>query len=282
MSTTDFQRKSLDNILPGDGEKAAPETTPEVKSSTEVQPETAAPADDGEDDVATEVNGQKHVPLGALQRARRTAREREEAWEKRDRERDQAWQRERNEMWRQHNETLARLAPQHLRQEPPEFGTPEYFQHAVAPYVQPVFQQNQRLEAKLHVIEAGQVFGSDLEEFKTHVMELAQRGDPEYNTLNASMQASNQPFVVAKQWFDRRKVLNEIGPDPAAYREKLKAEILAEMQGNPPPNGGINRATAPVMPSNLAGARNVGSRSGPQWTGPTPLGDIFNRKRPGS
>ena len=33
-----------------------------------------------------------------------------------------------------------------------------------------------------------------------------------------------------------------------------------------------------VMPSNFAGARSVGRRTGPAWAGPTPLNDIFNRK----
>jgi hypothetical protein len=32
---------------------------------------------------------------------------------------------------------------------------------------------------------------------------------------------------------------------------------------------------ATVMPSNLSSARNVGSRNGAAWSGPTPLKDIF-------
>lgn len=36
----------------------------------------------------------------------------------------------------------------------------------------------------------------------------------------------------------------------------------------------------PVFPSNIAGARNVGVRSGPVWSGPAPLQDIFDRSRP--
>lgn len=36
---------------------------------------------------------------------------------------------------------------------------------------------------------------------------------------------------------------------------------------------------APVFPSNFAGARNVAPRSGPAWSGPKPLRDIFNRAR---
>ena len=37
---------------------------------------------------------------------------------------------------------------------------------------------------------------------------------------------------------------------------------------------------AHATPSNLAGARNVGSRSGPAWSGPASLNDIFDRRKP--
>ena len=39
------------------------------------------------------------------------------------------------------------------------------------------------------------------------------------------------------------------------------------------------RVRATVAPSNLAGARNVGTRSGPAWSGPASLNDIFDRGR---
>ena len=61
---------------------------------------------------------------------------------------------------------------------------------------------------------------------------------------------------------------------------KVEAEILAkhgitqgEQQAAP--------AARAVMPSNLAGARNVSARSGPAWSGPAPISDIFNRRPAG-
>ena len=78
------------------------------------------------------------------------------------------------------------------------------------------------------------------------------------------------------QWYARRKVLSEVGSDPAAYRERLKAEILAELNGGNAPAQQQQKAPA-VMPSNLSAARNVGTRSGSMWGGPTPITDIFKR-----
>jgi hypothetical protein len=73
--------------------------------------------------------------------------------------------------------------------------------------------------------------------------------------------------------------MSEIGSDPAAYKAKLaeeiRAQVMAELQAGNAPAG---QQAAPVMPSNFTTARNVGNRSGPAWSGPTPLQDIFNRK----
>lgn len=85
---------------------------------------------------------------------------------------------------------------------------------------------------------------------------------------------SRHPYGTLVEWHKKREAAQEIGDDPAAYRERLKAELLAEMQSAPAAS-----APTPVMPSNLAGARNVGSRSGPAWSGPQPLNDIFDRTR---
>lgn len=40
----------------------------------------------------------------------------------------------------------------------------------------------------------------------------------------------------------------------------------------------VQRQPAAVYPSNFAGSRSVAPRRGPAWGGPTPLGDIFDRK----
>lgn len=92
------------------------------------------------------------------------------------------------------------------------------------------------------------------------------------------MNAPN-PFAAAVQWHQHTSVMSEIGSDPAAYKQKLaeeiRAQVMAELQqGTPTPAA---TQAAPVMPSNFATARNVGTRTGPAWSGPTPIQDIFNR-----
>ncbi|WP_457797626.1 hypothetical protein [Methylocystis sp. S23] len=69
--------------------------------------------------------------------------------------------------------------------------------------------------------------------------------------------------------------MSEIGSDPASYREKLKAELLAELQNE---GQKTQQAQKPAMPSNFATGRNVGSRSGPAWSGPPSFEDIFDRR----
>jgi hypothetical protein len=91
--------------------------------------------------------------------------------------------------------------------------------------------------------------------------------------------SSPNRYAAAVQWHKRQLAQKEIGDDPAAFRAKVEAElrekITAEMQGGQQP-----APRSPAMPSNLAGARNVGARSGPAWSGPSSLQDIFNRTPP--
>jgi hypothetical protein len=77
-----------------------------------------------------------------------------------------------------------------------------------------------------------------------------QANHPDLPAVRDAMLASDDPIGVAMQWAQQAGVLDQ---RPAQSRP------------------------AQVFPSNLAGARNVGRRSGPAWTGPTPLADIFKR-----
>lgn len=84
-------------------------------------------------------------------------------------------------------------------------------------------------------------------------------------------------YAAAVEWHKREQQRAEFA-DPAALRDKLKAEILAELQGGNQQQGQQAQQAARVMPSNLAGERNVGNRSGPAWSGPQSLNDIFDRR----
>lgn len=76
------------------------------------------------------------------------------------------------------------------------------------------------------------------------------------------------------KWHKSQKAMKEIGDDPAAYRERLRKELLAEMTAE----RAKNPANQPT-PS-LAGETNLGTRTPPAWNGPTPLDDILGDKGP--
>ena len=89
------------------------------------------------------------------------------------------------------------------------------------------------------------------------------------------MMQSPHPYGALVEWHKQRSVLSEIGTDPAAYRERLKAEILAEINATGVvPQAGTS-AAKPALPSNFADQRNAGGRAGPAWSGPKPITDIF-------
>jgi hypothetical protein len=90
--------------------------------------------------------------------------------------------------------------------------------------------------------------------------------------LSAQMRASPDPVGTGLKWFEQRTF------DPAAERERLKAELLAEMQGGQQQQPA---KPAPVMPSNFADVRNAGTRNGSGWSGPPSIGDVLaSAKRP--
>jgi hypothetical protein len=111
--------------------------------------------------------------------------------------------------------------------------------------------------------------------------ELAQlrtKGDPSFAADYQRIMSSPHPYGTLVEWHRKRQAVAEIGDDPAAYKEKLEAELraklMAELQASPPPSASAPPAT---MPSNFATSRNVGNRSGPAWSGTQSISDIFKR-----
>lgn len=264
----------LDEILSSgrDGNSPGPDTTEQPVSQE--QPTTGAetqPAD-GEAEPETHAlpDGRRMVPLEAVQAERGKVKRYTEqiaSFEKRLDESNAAWERRMAQL-------LERLTPPQQPQQAPDwFDDPaKATQHAVAPHFQQ-FEQVLMANAKL---VAGVKFGDDEVEKAEQAFINAvqsQRIDPaDYHKV------VNHPnrYAAAVQWHKRQQAQAEIGDDPAAFREKVRQEVLAELQnGGAAPNG--QQAQALNLPSNLASARNVGARTGPAWGGPKPLGEIFKR-----
>jgi hypothetical protein len=89
--------------------------------------------------------------------------------------------------------------------------------------------------------------------------------------------ATAHPYAALVKAHQQSQILGEIGNDPVSYKERLRAELLAELQssdGFTPAGPGQRPATPAVMPSNFADARTAAPRN-VGWTGPPSLKDIF-------
>ncbi len=100
-------------------------------------------------------------------------------------------------------------------------------------------------------------------------------------TLRAALHRHPVPAKFAYEEGQRIKLMREIS-DPAAYRAKLREEILAELQAQPAaeqpaPQVQTQAKPVPQPPKSLAGvpsaARNVNRQS---WKGPTPLDQLLS------
>jgi hypothetical protein len=164
------------------------------------------------------------------------------------------------------------------RPAPPDFfDNPEAAtRHEVVQAVSPEFERiNQTLHSfardqAIDRFDEGKVNGA--EQAFLSALRAGQLDPADYRRVVGS---SNR-YAEAVRWHQRQSARAEIGDDPSAYKARLEAElreqILAEL-------GGAGAHFTRLAPSNLAGARNVGARGGPAWSGPATLNDIFDRRK---
>lgn len=77
------------------------------------------------------------------------------------------------------------------------------------------------------------------------------------------------PWGFAWRQYQNQRTIQELGAtDVKSLEAKLREQILAELQANAP-------VEPAKVPPSLSNKRSVGSRSGPAWSGPTPLGDLI-------
>ncbi len=105
--------------------------------------------------------------------------------------------------------------------------------------------------------------------------DLARTNPVEYQALVAQFGIHDDPIGQVMNWHKRYDMLNKMGDDPDAYIQAQVQAKLAELQNMPDPQTGTAPRAAPVMPTDLSQTRNVGSRSGSNWSGPTPLSDVL-------
>lgn len=259
--------ESLDNILSGKGESTPEPEKQEVAQESGQETETEQTLSDPQEGG----DKQRTVPHEALHAEKqKTKRYTEEVASLRQEisERDAAWERRIAQL------VQANQPKQEAQPVPDWFENPtEATRHHVTEQVSPVFEQ---FSQQLLAIAKDNAIGRFTEE-KVDAAEKAFVSAMQNRQLDPAdyqkVVSSPNRYAAAVQWHSRQLAQAEIGDDPAAYKAKLESEIL-EKYGIKP---GEQDKPASVMPSNLAGARNVGNRSGPAWAGPPTLTDIFKR-----
>jgi hypothetical protein len=209
---------------------------PEDEPETPETPEPEAPVEVTPEPVKAET----HVPLAALQEVRaenRTLKDRL------------------NEI----DQIKAILAAQAAPKMPDVFENPEGFAGAMLQRVQQV--------------EANTI---------AEISERMARSSAGDAAVDAAFQAAQTSGVVEQfkgrrdpwgdlvKWHKSQQALAEIGDDPAAYKERLKQQLIQELAAQ------RQSAPIPAAPS-LAGQPNLGARAAPAWSGPTTLDDILGR-----
>lgn len=258
----------LDSILSGEGAIASapvePTTTDSEVQQTTPEPQPEEGGEQGE-------SGQTTVPLAALKEERAKSKRYTEALadvERKLSEQNSAWE-------RRFEQLVATIRQPQQQDDPPDFySNPDA---AIQQYLTPLMQRVEGLSETMSRQFAVREHGEEATKSAYAEMERRLASDPRTRGEYQRIMQSGDPWGELVRWHKREQLAAEIGNDPDAYKAKVKQELLAELQqqqgkpaaGNP----------APVMPSNLATARNVGARSGPAWAGPTPLADIFDRSR---
>lgn len=263
---------TLDNILSGSSE-AAPETPVVEEAVTQVadgesQQEQTTEAEQPEGQETTA----KMVPHEALHAEKQKV--------KRYTEEVADFRKSNESLQRQVAELLQRIPVPKAEQEQDAdfYADPDAaVQQRLGRALDPLANTVSTIQTQLVRLAAVQTHGAEkVTAFEKYVEEAMAKGDPEMATLGAQMRASADPIKTGLDWLEKRTF------DPEKERERIKAELLAELNPAGQQEEQTQQRVAPVMPSNFSGVRNAGSRSGPAWSGPPTLNDIFSMERPGS
>lgn len=252
MSEQDFE-----SIFDGK-QPAEPQAAPEPAREPEPQaaepeapkgePQEPAAADSGTGEPPSPGN-EKNVPLAALEAERK---QRQDWKEKAIRADEQAKQ-------LQAQLEALKQAPQQQPSGPPREMTAQEIAHNAA------FNMSEVMARRDH---------PDMEE-KLAAFEAAVKQNP---ALQAELMRQQHPWEFAYQQGKRMLAMQEIGDDPTAFRERVRQELMAEIQAQPQtPQPAEAHAPTAALPTSLATARSAAGRSADAYTGPTPFEDLFKK-----
>lgn len=160
------------------------------------------------------------------------------------------------------NEAMKQQPKPEPQKVPDMYEDPEGFQAFMAKQL-----QNTRMSTLMDVSEA---------------MAVQQHGQDVVDAAFAAVKASGQgarflesknPYGDMVAWHKQQQVLQEIGDDPEAYRQKIEAEIRQKIDAELAAKQA--EAMAKAAPPSMAKVNGAGGATQPGWTGPTPIGDIL-------
>lgn len=245
MATLDdvLSGPELEETEPATAGTAAPEQAQQVEEG-----EGAQPQPDAETTAANST--EKHVPLAALE-AERKGR--------------QDWKEKAIRLEEEAKQLRERMQAQPTQQ-PAEQRQMDPMQQIREEMLNHRFNTSEMLARQRH---------ADLDDVMVHFREAAQKNP----ALGLQLLNEADPYGFAYREGKKAKAFKDIGEDPDAYRARLEAEILAQLQQTQPEASAAALAAAakPALPTSLAGARSSASRMAPAFTGPAPLDTILQR-----
>lgn len=262
----------LDEIFSPGGESAPveKEQTQPIETKTQESERTSPEAETHDDAGDT-----RQVPVAALQKEREKAKRYTEQIAEFNRRLDET-----NTAWAQRFEQLqASLQPKKEAAPPPDFfeapadAVSFHVNQAVTPLQQAIQQQQQQFMQQRDAMSRRMAIKEHGEEAVTEAFEAlkSMRGSPAFDPLFRQIMSSELPYDQLMTWHKAEVARQKIGDDPEAFIEAEVSRRLAAMQQD----GQTAPQARTQMPSNFATARNVGSRTGPAWTGQKPIADIF-------
>lgn len=268
--------KTLDEIMSGRGE-AVPEVN-EAVNDAPLAPEPKAPEPEAKPAEASDAADKPEAEAGMVPQAALHA-ERQKA--KRYTEEVADMRRQMADMQQQFQGQLAQLMQATQQRQPPQPqpDPPDWYadpQAALAHNLAPIQQETAAMREQFSRMMAADKFGEETVNTAQSELEQFARSNPQAARFDYQrIMASPHPYAALVEWHRQRATLSEVGPDPKAYRERVRAEILAEMQGGrPAPAPNVNPA---AMPSNFATNRSAAPNSAPTFTGPRSLSEIMGR-----
>jgi len=239
------------------------EVVEEVSTELEAQPEETPEVADSEE--KTDKNG---VPVAALQAERRKYKDNLAAVEQKLAESDARWQ-------QRFEQLIGTIKPPEPPQQAPDFWeNPETaIDYRLQQMVNPLQQQLVRQREEISMLQAIDKHGQETVDNAFNALKSKMATDPSMGAAYQQIMASVHPYQALVDWHRKQSAIDEIGNDPNAYREKLRAELLAEMQEQTR----MTQPAASVMPSNFSGSRNVGTRGAPAYAGPSSIRDLLGK-----